>query len=64
MPLFSEPESWMGLRSERTVAVEFRLSEADDIRAVEPMAVDRTAPGSLSVLRARVAGALARIRGR
>jgi hypothetical protein len=64
MLLFSEPESWIGLRSERTVAGEFDLPASGGIRRLEPSAADRTVPWSLRVLRARVERAMARIRGR
>ena len=38
MRLFSEPESWIGLRSERTVAGEFDAPMARDTAFREPKA--------------------------
>lgn len=63
MRLFSEPESWIGLRSERTVAGEF---DAPVVRgtAIRPPLTDAPAPLRLREVRAAMQRKLAFLLGR
>jgi hypothetical protein len=58
MRLFSEPESWIGLRSERTVAGEFDAPVARDT-AFRPPPVGDVAPLPLREVRAAMRRTLA-----
>jgi hypothetical protein len=61
--MFSEPESWIGLRSERVVAGEFDASMARDTTVRQPKA-DVAASLSLREVRAVMRRTLAVLLGR
>ncbi len=63
MRLFSEPESWIGLRSERAVAGEFDAPAKRDTASREPKA-DAAAPLRLCDVRAAMRRTLALLLGR
>lgn len=63
MRLFSEPESWIGLRSERAIAGEFDASAARD-GAFRPQLSDAAAPLPLREIRAAMRRTLATLLGR
>jgi hypothetical protein len=63
MRMFSEPESWIGLRSERAVAGEFDVPTARDTAFRQPKA-DRAASLTLHEVRAVMRRTLATLLGR